>query len=148
MKICFKSSIISLAFFSLTACASPTQQPLTVRTVVASPAPTRTPVANQPIATSTRPVSTATNETPGPTATPEFPPIPPGQGALIIINNNGQDMNYEISGKLYRVPGNGKTVIFLPPGTYNFSATIPGFSGISNTLEIQEGLYLSQSWAS
>ena len=39
----------------------------------------------------------------------------------------------DLGGKLYKIPGSNRMVIFLSPGRYNFSATIPGFAGKTGT---------------
>jgi len=136
----------------LTACgnfASPTPKP-----TASSPpiTPTVTPVT--PTATPIPPTSTPTmlppmpTKPPQPTPTPEFPPIPRGMGALILFNKYAQELGFDIGGKFYRVAPNDKLVIFLPPGRYNFSATIPGYAGANGTIEIEEGFYIGQNWGS
>lgn len=138
----------------------PTQTPLPTYT----PLPTATPLpptaAPTPIPptdtavppTATRVPPTATpllpTRTPRPSPTSEFPEIPSGMGGLIVINYYGNELNYEIGGKLYKVPGSGGRVfIHLPPGKHNFSADIPGRGRAGGTIEILLGVYRSQSWA-
>ncbi len=102
-----------------------------------------------PTAATATPAATATRIPPTPTAAPvsRCGAIPAGQGGLLVTNFYGQDMNYEIGGKRYTVPGNGQQAIFLPPGKQNYSADIPGVGRAGGTLEIQEGVCLSQPWA-
>ncbi len=85
------------------------------------------------------------------TATPT-PTIPPGMGGLIVVNFMGDEMNYTIGGKLYKIPGNSQQIIYLPPGKYTFSLdTATGIKPLCNTaqgctVEIQEGKYYTQPW--
>lgn len=81
-----------------------------------------------------------------PTATPEVPPLPPGMGGVVVYNYIGQEINYDFAGKLYKIPANGKEVIIMPPGKYNYGANIPGFGRSNGTLEVQAGVYIPQSW--
>jgi hypothetical protein len=83
---------------------------------------------------------------PKPTATPDVPPLAPGMGGVIVTNFIGQEINYDLAGKLYKIPANGKEVIQLPPGKYSYGANIPGFGRSNGTIEIQAGVYLTQPW--
>ncbi len=83
-------------------------------------------------------------KTPGPTP---MPTIPTGMGGLVVFNYYGQEMNIDVAGKLYKVPGNGSLVIHLPPGKHNWSADIPGLGRAGATVEIEVGRYTSQSFA-
>jgi len=90
----------------------------------------------------------------GPTRMPtsQYPPIPAGMGGLIVSHELGVEMNYTIGGKLYKVPANGNTIIYLPPGRYQFSFdSAVGVRAICNTaeactVEIQAGRYVMQPW--
>lgn len=155
-------AFIILIFLALplAACASATPlPPLPTRVFTPTFTPTNTPLPVTPTATTTvTPTSTplpspTTSLTPTvtaiparPTATPEFPPIPRGMGGLIVVNNMGQELAYDIGNTLYRIPPNSKAIIFLPPGKHNFSATVPGYNGRTGTAEIQEGAYRRQVW--
>ncbi len=125
-------------------------------TSTALPTPTFTPVP--PTATSTPttiPTSTAT-ATSVPTITPtlpaflltqDLPPIPAGKGALIVANHYGQDeLDLDIGGTVYKIPGSGRMVIFLSPGHYTFSASVAGHAGKSGALEILENYYVPQDY--
>ncbi len=86
-----------------------------------------------------------------PTPTP-LPTIPADMGGLIVYNWMGSEMNYTIGGKLYKVPGNGHTIILLAPGKYTYSFDAPGVKAICSTAEgctvtIQAGKYETQSWS-
>ncbi len=134
----------------------PTQTPLPTYT----PVPTATPVpptaTPTPIPPTSTPVPPAPTRVP-PTATsvpptlalpPLFPPIPAGMGGLIVVNYYGNELNYDIGGKLYKVPGSGgRVIIHLPPGKHNYSADIPGRGRAGGTIEIMLGVYRTQSWA-
>ncbi len=84
---------------------------------------------------------------PQPTPTPEIPSIPTGLGGLIVINRYGQEFTFEIAGKPYKTPGNGKAYIHLPPGHYTWSADIPGVRRLEGTVDILEGQYGTQSFS-
>ena len=81
-----------------------------------------------------------------PTATP-MPTIPPGMGGLMVTNFYGNDINYEIGGKLYKIPANGTQIILLAPGKYPYSADIAAKGRAGGTIEIQAGMYTTQAWA-
>jgi len=106
-----------------------------------------------PTVTVVPPTATPTS-TPRPTATPlpsptsQFPPIPEGMGGLIVINWYGREINYEIGGKLYKIPpSGGRVIIHLAPGKQNYSADIAGYGRAGGTLEIVAGRYITQQWA-
>jgi hypothetical protein len=67
-------------------------------------------------------------------------------GALIIVNHYSQELDLDLGGKLYKIPGSNRMVIFLSPGRYNFSATIPGFAGKTGTTEVVESYYRTQEY--
>lgn len=148
---------IVLIFFTLPlgACASATPlPPLPTRvftpTFTPSPPPA-TPTAMATIAPTSTPlpspaIPAAMPTQAPPTATPEFPPLPRGMGGLIVANNLGQELAYDIGNTLYRIPPKSKLVIFLSPGRHNFSATVPGYNGKTGTVEIREGFYHQQLW--
>lgn len=148
-----RQSILFIVLIFLTlplgACASATPlPPLPTRVFTPTFTPTHTPLPATPTSTPL-PSPTIPAATPiqaPPTATPEFPPIPRGMGGLIIVNNLGQELAYDIASKLYKVPPKGKVIIFLPPGRHNFSATVPGYNGKTGTAEIKEGFYHQQQW--
>src|SRR5512140_833864 len=95
--------------FTATPTLTPTQTPLptatSTPTLVPSPTPTLAPFL-------------LTNDTPG---------LPKGIGGLIVVNHAGEELNYNIGGKLYKVPAYGRMVIFLSPGKYTFSASAINF---------------------
>lgn len=85
---------------------------------------------------------------PRPSPTSEFPPIPAGMGGLIVINWYGREINYDIGGKLYKIPpSGGRVIIHLAPGKQNYSADIAGYGRAGGTLEIVLGRYITQQWA-
>lgn len=153
-----RQSIVFILLLFLTvllgACASATPlPPLPTRVFT----PTFTPMSPPPPATPTTMATVTPTSTPlplpsstpthaPPTATPEYPPIPRGMGGLIIVNNLGQELAYDIGNNLYRIPPKSKLVIFLSPGRHNFSATVPGYNGKTGTAEIKEGFYHQQLW--
>lgn len=155
-----RQSIVFIFLILLTlplgGCASATPlPPLPTRVFTPTFTPTSLPPPATPIATTIPPTSTplpsptmpAVTPTPAPpTATPEFPPIPRGMGGLIVVNNLGQELAYDIGNNLYRIPPKSKLVIFLSPGRHNFSATVPGYNGKTGTAEIREGFYHQQLW--
>lgn len=161
--------VIFLLGFMLVACAQPpTPTPIPTATPV-PPSPTPVP----PTATPVPPTATATRIPPSPTpivivvtATPlpkptplptaiplpsptsEFPPIPAGMGGLIVTNWYGREINYEIGGKLHKIPpSGGRVIIHLAPGKHNYSADIAGYGRAGGTLEIVLGRYIAQQWA-
>ena len=74
--------------------------------------------------------------------------IPAGNGGLMVVNYYSREMNYEIGGKLYKIPASGgKQVIFLPPGNKTYSADSPGIGRASGSIEIREGVCTTQPWA-
>lgn len=138
----------------------PTQTPLPTYTPIptATPVPpTATPTPIPPTATPVPPTATRVPPTataipptwtPRPSPTSLFPPIPAGMGGLIVINYYGRELNYDIGGKLYKVPGSGGRVfIYLPPGKHNYSADIPGLGRAGGTVEIKLNEYQIQPWA-
>ena len=69
-------------------------------------------------------------------------------GGLVVINWYGQEMNFEIGVKPYKVPSSGgQVIIYLPPGKQNYSANILGLGQAGGTVDIIEGRYVSQPWA-
>jgi len=150
----------------------PTYTPLPTYTLVptATPVPpTATPVPPTaiPIPPTATSVPTATpiplTATPRPTSTPLPSPtsdIPAGMGALSSTNfiGGGLDITLTIGGKSYVVPNadkkpNNQIVIYLPPGKYVFSATIPRRSALrcelfnGCTVEIKAGQYTYLDWS-
>lgn len=100
---------------------------------------------------SSAPSSSAASSKPQPSAVPqvltECGVIPPGQGGLLIVNYYGQQMNFTISGTLYKIDGNSRKAIFLAPGKQNYSANIPGVGDANGSLDIVAGQCFTQSWA-
>ncbi|MBI5033414.1 MAG: hypothetical protein HZB51_23075 [Chloroflexi bacterium] len=76
-----------------------------------------------------------------------MPTIPAGMGGLMVTNFYGNEINYEIGGKLHKIPANGTQIILLAPGKYPFSADIPAKGRAGGTIEIQAGVYTTQAWA-
>ena len=129
-------------------------------TFTATPLPTATvtpvpPTATVPPTSTATPTAMATATLP-PTITPtpaaflltlDFPPIPKGMGALIVVNHYQQDeLDLDIGGKVYKVPGSGRMVIFLSPGRHTFSASVAGHAGRSGATEIVENYYIPQDY--
>jgi hypothetical protein len=50
--------------------------------------------------------------------------MPAGKGGIIVKSFYGDEINFDINSKLYKIPGNGEVFIILDPGTYNWSANI------------------------
>jgi hypothetical protein len=67
-------------------------------------------------------------------------------GALIVVNNYGQEFGFDISSKLYKVPANSSLVILLSPGSHTYSGTLAGYAGRSGNVDIQENFYRVQTW--
>jgi hypothetical protein len=111
-----------------TATVSPTLAPTPTATATATPKPTAAPAP------------TVSSET------QDLPPIPAGMGGLVVKNFFSQELGLEIGGKFHKIPGFGQIVIFLPPGRYTFSATIPGYAGGSGVTEILEHYYVPQDF--
>jgi hypothetical protein len=164
----FRFGLLFFLTLGLAACNSisssrikPTEiPPFVTSTVIPTNAPTLTPTAtttNTPTLVPTAtPMSLLTNtptqtSTPGPTKalitpTPTLAPIPAGMGALIIVNNFGNELNYDIASKLYKIKPNSSQLIFATPGNHTYSATIPGYAGHSGTVELRENYYRVQEW--
>jgi hypothetical protein len=145
----------------------PTTTPPTVTSAVL-PSATLTAVAHAtatftsiPPTATTLPTTTATlaataTATLQPTMTPtspaflltqNFPPIPKGMGALIVLNHYQQDeLDLDIGGVVYKIPGAGRMVIFLSPGRHTFSASVAGHAGRSGATEIVENYYVPQDY--
>lgn len=69
-------------------------------------------------------------------------------GGLIVTNWYGREINYEIGGKLHKIPpSGGRVIIHLAPGKQNYSADIAGYGRAGGTLEIVLGMYVAQQWA-
>lgn len=134
--------------------ATNTATPVPTATFTATPLPptatlTATPVPPTATATPIPPTATtAPTNTPPPSPTSQFPPIPEGMGGLIITNWYGREINYEIGGKLYKIPaGGGQVFVYLAPGKYNYSADIAGYGRAGGSLEVALGVYRTQFWA-
>ena len=123
-----EASIISHVFATLTATA-----PTRVPPPAVSPTPTRRPTTAPVVKATTRPASPVAPSLPappGPTADPYLPQIPKGKGGVVVANYvGGRDAVFTINIKAYTIPSNGKQLIVLDPGTYNFSAQIVGGGG-------------------
>lgn len=80
---------------------------------------------------------------PPPTPQPEpvpLQPLPAGQGALVLVNYIGEDLNVDIGGTLYTVPANQRRQINLSPGRVSYSANA-GRSGLNGTAVVTAGAY-------
>lgn len=64
-------------------------------------------------------------------------PIPPGKSGLLVKSFYGDEINFTIAGKLYKIPANGELLIILDPGKYNLSANIPGKGELTDTVELE-----------
>lgn len=125
----------------------PTATPVPPTATPVPPTATRVPPTATSLPTATRIPPTLT-VAPRPSPTSEFPPIPPGMGGLIVVNWYGREINYEIGGKLHKIPpSGGRVIIHLAPGKQNYSANIAGYGSAGGTLEIISGQYFTQSWA-
>ena len=166
MKLLYVSGGFALALL-VASCATtqaiPTPLPTLTEVVVlpsatstASPTPTFTPLPPTETATPTATPTAKATATPVPTITPtppaflltqDLPPIPVGKGALIVANHYGQDeLNLDIGGTVYKIPGSGRMVIFLSPGQYTFSASVGGHAGRSGAFQILENYYVPQDY--
>ncbi|MBI4785971.1 MAG: hypothetical protein HY782_02860 [Chloroflexi bacterium] len=96
-----------------------------------------------------RPSATAFVPPPPPTATSTAgrPPIPAGQGGLMVVSRYGREINFTINNKLYKIVPNGTEYIFLPPGKYPYSANIPGIGSANDIIEIQLGAWFTQTFS-
>lgn len=83
---------------------------------------------------------------PLPTFAPKYP-LPPGKGGLVVHNYYGQDMTFTINNQQYTVPANGEQFITLDPGTYPWSAFIPGQGQAHGSATIVEGQISGQNFA-
>ncbi len=144
---------------SAAALPSPTIRVAVVPTSTSTAVPPTATSTSVPTSTSTPtqtllPTATSTPTTipsPTPTLAPflltaDTPGLPAGQGGLIVVNHAGEELNYNIGGKLYKVPAYGRMVIFLDPGNYTFSASAINFAGKSGSTEVLEGYYRQQDW--
>ncbi len=80
---------------------------------------------------------------PSPPPQPEpipLQPLPAGQGALVLVNYIGEELNVDIGGTLYTVPANQRRQINLSPGEVSYSANV-GRSGLSATAMVTAGAY-------
>jgi len=103
-----------------------------------TPSPTATAAATtKPSPTPTLPPFLLTNDT---------PPLPAGKGGLIINNHLGTDLDYDIGGKVYKVPAYSRMIIFLAPGHYNFSGSAIGYQSKSGATDVLDGYYRNQDW--
>ncbi|MBI5033072.1 MAG: hypothetical protein HZB51_21330 [Chloroflexi bacterium] len=133
--------------------------------VVVIPTATNTPVPPTATSTATLAPTATPTQTPNPTATwtptrlpsptPTLPPflltndtpgLPKGMGGLIVVNHTGTELNYDLAGKVYKVPANGRMIIFLAPGKYTFSVSATNFAGKSGATEVTDGYYRQQDW--
>ncbi len=121
-------------------------------TPTALPTPTFTPIPPTETSTLTATATATSVPTIRPTPpafllTQDLPAIPVGKGALIVTNHYGQDeLDLDIDGKVYKIPGSGRMVIFLSPGHYTFSASVAGHAGRSGATQILENYYLPQDY--
>lgn len=113
-----------------------------------TPTPTLTPTQTPlPTATSTPTLVPSPTPTLAPfLLTKDTPDLPKGMGGLVVVNHAGEELNYNIGGKLYKIPAYGRMVIFLSPGKYTFSASAVNFAGKSGSTEVTEGYYRQQDW--
>lgn len=102
-----------------------------------SPAPRSGPVVVPPTTVPNRTPSTQISR----------PSIPVGQGGLTIISRYGEEINFTIDDHLYKVPPNGNLNIFLPPGKYPYSANIPGIGSANDVIEVQLGVWFTQTFS-
>ncbi len=89
---------------------------------------------------------TAATALPAPTQATKYP-LPSGKGGLIVRNFYGADMTFTIANQQYTVPANGETFIVLDPGTYPWSAFIPGKGQAHGSATVQAGRLSVQSFA-
>jgi hypothetical protein len=123
---------------------APIDTPASIPTATNTPIPLPTATAASPNTPVLIPIAVPTQ--PAFTPTPTLPAVPPGMGALILFNHYNTQLNFDIASKLYKIESNNSLVIFLAPGKHTYSATIPGFTGKTGVVEIQESFYRVQEW--
>jgi len=67
-------------------------------------------------------------------------------GALMVVNHYAAELDYDIENKLYRIAPNSSLVIVVSPGNHSYSATIPGYTGKTGSVEILADYYRIQDW--
>jgi hypothetical protein len=77
--------------------------------------------------------------TPTPTAAP-LQPLPPGEGALVLVNYIGGTLTVNINNQVYTVPADGRLQVNLPPGEVTYSAS-SGLAGTNGSVQIVAGQY-------
>ncbi|MGB8647667.1 MAG: hypothetical protein WCF84_20705 [Anaerolineae bacterium] len=102
-------------------------QPQTIPAAPPTTAPTRAPTAVPVRPTATPPPSSGKYQ------------LPPGKGGLVVRNYYGGDMTFTINNQQYTVPSNGEQFIVLDPGTYPWSAFIPGKGQAHGSETIEAG---------
>jgi hypothetical protein len=107
--------------------------------------PTQAKPTAAPVKPTTAPPTAA--PTTAPTAASGRPPIPAGQGGLIVVSSYGKEINFTINNVLYKIPPNGTLTVFLPPGKYPYSANIPGIGSASDVVEITAGQWFKQTFS-
>jgi hypothetical protein len=78
-----------------------------------------------------------------PTPTPTLPPLqplPPGEGALVLINYIGGTLRVNINNQVYTVPADERLQVNLPPGEVTYSAS-SGLAGTNGSVQIVAGQY-------
>ncbi len=135
------SAVLPSATFTATVLPTATVTPVPP-TATTPPTATATPT----VAPTATPKPTLTPTPAGPFSTQNLPPIPAGMGAWVVMNYFSQELGLDIGGKFYKVPASSRLVIFLPPGRYTFSATIPGYAGGNGITDILENNYTPQDF--
>ena len=71
---------------------------------------------------------------------------PAGEGSLVFTNFNGggDELTVALLGVTYKVPANTNgeptwTQVFLPPGTYSYTGSVPVVGDVNNTIDVQAG---------
>ena len=83
------------------------------------------------------------------------PSLPPaGQGSVVWTNHFGQgwELFVDLEGSLYKIPEKsndipGRLQLDLAPGTYTYTASVPGVGAATQTVEVKPGRVINLSLA-
>ncbi len=134
--------IISHVFATMTAVASSSNSS---DSAAATRKPTAAPTRGRAATNPPPPVAQAT---PKATADPYAAQIPKGMGGILVVNYVGNhDATFNIADKAYTVPPNGRTLVLVWPGRYNYSLSVPGVpeASRSETIDIVADRYTTYS---
>lgn len=145
-----EGAIVAHVFATLTASApTATRVPAVSVPATTAPKPTNTVRPAAPRPTNTRALPTAP-AAPKATVDPYLAQLPKGMGGVLVENFIGTQLaTFNINGQMYTIPANGKKLVVVEPGTYNYSIVVPGIAEVtrSDVMTITAGQYISYSIA-